>query len=213
MVTTTMMTTTMVMTVTVTTTITMISITIVHCPACGAQLRPRRPRMTTRMSNAALAHHGRSWLRNRAQEAAKAQSIGKPCKNCCRYQAARGFDTCCTLCYRTRGWEHTRSCEYQHQEQPSDNEIGKGGKGRIQTTSKSGGKGRAIPKTRGGGAPVLALPVLPYATPSWAAAPPPPVDRQRSRSKRTRRQGRIRRRAWEQLFDVVSQSQLQGDPR
>ena len=57
MVTTTMMTTTMVMTVTVTTTITMISITIVHCPACGAQLRPRRPRMPTIMSHAARAHH------------------------------------------------------------------------------------------------------------------------------------------------------------
>ena len=100
-------------------------------------------------------------------------------------------------------------------EPPSGNEIGgKGSKGgRVRITSKSGGKGRAIPKTRGGGAPVLALPVLPYATPSWAAAPPPPVDRQRSRSRRTRRQGCIRRRAWEQLFDVVSQSQLQGDPR
>ena len=97
-------------------------------------------------------------------------------------------------------------------EPPSGDEIGgKGSKGgRVQTTSKSGG--RAIPKTCGGRAPALALPVPAYAPP-WAAAPPlGPPDRQRSRS-RTRRQGRIRRRAWEQLFDVVSQSQLQGDPR
>ena len=34
-----------------------ISITIVHCPICGAQLRPRRPRMPT-MANAAWAQHG-----------------------------------------------------------------------------------------------------------------------------------------------------------
>ena len=97
-------------------------------------------------------------------------------------------------------------------EPPSGNEIGgKGSKGgRVQPTSKSGG--RAIPKTCGGRAPALALPVPPYAPP-WAAAPPlGPPDRQRSRS-RTRRQGRIRRRAWEQLFDVVSQSELTGDPR
>ena len=100
-------------------------------------------------------------------------------------------------------------------EPPSGNEIGgKGSKGgRVRITSKSGGKGgRAIPKTCGGRAPALALPVPAYA-PLWAAAPPlGPPDRQRSRS-RTRRQGRIRRRAWEQLFDVVSQSELTGDPR
>ena len=100
-------------------------------------------------------------------------------------------------------------------EPPSGDEIGgKGSKGGgVHITSKSAGKGgRAIPKTCGGRAPALALPVPPYAPP-WAAAPPlGPPDRQRSRS-RTRRQGRIRRRAWEQLFDVVSQSELTGDPR
>ena len=97
-------------------------------------------------------------------------------------------------------------------EPPSGDEIGgKGSKGgRVQTTNKSGGKGRAIPKTCGGRAPALALPVPPYAPP-WAAAPPPPTDRQRSSSRRTRCQRRIRRTASEQLFDVVSQSQLQGD--